>query len=726
MPTMPLFLMCCLLVFAAANDARSAKPDRSERRAERAASKDAATATKTTPKASAKKDPRYGLPDGLASAVALKGGETPGEIREAYARAVGAALPNLGTDDVNALLAFEATVHHAARPGAEPERAACVAALLAALDSGLSTTAKVEVVRQLATVGRAESVPALSAAMGGADPWLAETARRALQNNPDPGAAAALRDALAKAADPAAKTAYALAIAGRGDAAGVPAVAQLLADPDAGVAAAACDALGVLGGDEAARALEAVRGGAARPAAVRTAAALALLRIAEARRRDGRRREAVELLKPLDTPDTPRAVRFAALRGLLAAEGDAAVPRMTAMLAGAEADAKTVALGQIPALGPTGRGALLESLDRLPVPERAAVLGSVARLGDKAALPFVLRFAAATDPLLRAAGIDALAALGDASAVPLLCEALARAQAPEDRAPYEQALAALPGGAATDRALGAALKDAPAAVRSILIKTLGQRGARSEQPALAVETDATDPQTAREAFKALAVLATAEDAGAYVARLAALRRPETRGEAENAARRALARVADAAGRSELVCGALAQSTDRDARISLLRLLPDAGDRRAFETLSAALGDADARIRDGAVRALTQWPDFRAWDTMGAVYAKPEKEAHRAAALNGMARLVRAASAKPAPELIGRCRQMLAGAATDDDRKLVLGVLGGIGDPAAAELAKPLLADPAVQAEAKLAVKSIAALLRKTRPADAAAVLKLLK
>lgn len=729
MHRIPILLLCAALAAAippahAAKAEKNAKPERAAK-AERKAAQTTSTndLSRLFARDAIKRDARYGLPDGLAPAVALKGGEPADQVRKDYAAAVAAALPNLGTDNVNALLFFEANVHHAARPGAEPERATCVDALLAALQSDLSPTAKVELVRQLATVGRAESVPALVALMQGADPWLAETARRALQNNPAPDAAAALRDALAKAADPAAKAAYALAIAGRGDTAGVPAIAKLLAGQDATLAVVACDALGILGGDEAARALVAARPALAGPA--REAAALALVRIADARLRDGRTSEATELLKPLATPDESREVRIAARRGLLAARGDAAAGSVLEMLAGNDADAKIVALGAIASLAPDGRKALVAGLDRLPAPERALVLESVARLGEKTALPAALRCIGETDAGLRDAGLAALAALGDATTVPVLCAALGRTQDAAERAALEQALIALPGGEATDLALAAGLKGDPAAAAGIPA-VLVKRGARAALPALAAVADGADPKSSRDAFKALAQLGTAADADAYIARLVAVKMPEVRGEAENAARRALSMIGDAGARSAIVRDALGAATDRDVRMSLLRLLPDAGDGAALKALTAATGDTDARVRDAAVRALANWPDMRAWDAIAAVYTKPEKDAHRAAALNGMARLVRAAAAKPDAKLIARAGLMLDSAKTDDEVRLALGALGSIGDAAAIDLAKPLLERPAVKAEAALAIKAIATLLKKSNPDAAKAAFKLVK
>ena len=145
----------------------------------------------------------------------------------------------------------------------------------------------------------------------------------------------------------------------------------------------------------------------------------------------------------------------------------------------------------------------------------------------------------------------------------------------------------------------------------------------------------------------------------------------------------------------------------DSRIALLGLLPACGDATALAALKAATADSDTRIRDAAVRALADWPDASAWDALADIYRQPVTESLRGLALRGLVRLAGEENAHPNAKLIERYRQLLAGAHSDADLRLILGALGGAAQPEALELAVPLLDNPGVRAEAEVAVKKIA-------------------
>ena len=119
-----------------------------------------------------------------------------------------------------------------------------------------------------------------------------------------------------------------------------------------------------------------------------------------------------------------------------------------------------------------------------------------------------------------------------------------------------------------------------------------------------------------------------------------------------------------------------------------------------------------------MRALADWPDATAWDSLAAIYRQPANESNRALALRAMVRLASDENAHPGAALIGRYRQLLDGARTDDERKLVLSALAGATQPEALPLALSLLSNPAVRAEAALAVRKIAASIKDKHPQEA--------
>ena len=240
------------------------------------------------------------------------------------------------------------------------------------------------------------------------------------------------------------------------------------------------------------------------------------------------------------------------------------------------------------------------------------------------------------------------------------------------------------------------------------------------------ETDFPEPAVAQAAFRALARTAGAADVPALLAKLASARDPEVRAEAESAASQAIGKIDDAPGRSLAVFDALRRTQTAEARNSLVALLPRCGDAQALALLKSALDDPDERVRDTAVRALTEWPDASAWEPLVRVYRRGATEAVHSLALRGLVRLAGEENAHPNAMLFDRYRQLLDGAHTDADLRLILGALGGVADPEALPLALPLLANAGVRPEAEAAVKKIAESIKAKHPQAAQEALQKLQ
>jgi HEAT repeat protein len=187
--------------------------------------------------------------------------------------------------------------------------------LAAVLKTDASRDAKDYVCRKLMIVGSAESVPTLAGLLPDKD--QSHMARFALERIPAPEAAQALRDALPKL-NGALKIGVIGSLGVRRDTACVPALAALLSDADAAVAAAAAYALGDIGNAEAAKALTAAKPAAATAKSAVTDGSLAC---AEDLLAAGNKAEAATVYKSLVGEDQPKHVRLAATRGMLACAG---------------------------------------------------------------------------------------------------------------------------------------------------------------------------------------------------------------------------------------------------------------------------------------------------------------------------------------------------------------------------------------------------------------------
>jgi HEAT repeat protein len=319
---------------------------------------------------------------------------------------------------------------------------------------------------------------------------------------------------------------------------------------------------------------------------------------------------------------------------------------------------------------------------------------------------------------VRIAAIQALGQLGDPTDVPLLTQALSTAVKPPERVTIERALTGLPGGQATDRALIDALQTAPDNAKPQLIAPLAQRRSQLAVPALLDQAGSPTPAVARAAFQALSRLVTASDLPALLDRLAALQAAAARSDAETAVVRALLQVESVDRRWGLLQSHLDQAGDLETHLSLLRLLPHAPVSGARATLETAVLESNPQIADTALRALADWPDLAAWESLARVYHGETAEAHRMLALRGLVRLARDAGAHPDTSLITRYRELFDGVRRDEDRKLILGALGGVAHPDALSLALSQLERPAVRPEAQLAVRQIADSIKEQHP-DAA-------
>jgi hypothetical protein len=101
------------------------------------------------------------------------------------------------------------------------------------------------------------------------------------------------------------------------------------------------------------------------------------------------------------------------------------------------------------------------------------------------------------------------------------------------------------------------------------------------------------------------------------------------------------------------------------------------------------------------------------------------DSHRALAFRGLVRLAREENLGTSDTLMERYRELINVAKSDEERKLILGALGGCGRPEALQLAVAQLANPAVRAEAEQAVGQIAAAIKEKHPQAAQAALRMI-
>jgi len=500
----------------------------------------------------------------------------------------------------------------------------------------------------------------------------------------------------------------------RRDAKAVKLLAQSARDADVSVAKAAIAALGKIADQAAWKAIAALPKDA--DPALQPALTEATLRCAEARAAARDPKAATALYEGLLAPSQPAYVRRAALEVLLCLDEAQAQQRILQVLHGSDPVLKPVAIANVRTLPSHNASEVFAAeLPNLQPQEQVWMIGSLAARGDVPACTAIGNSLASPDAAVRRAAISALGRMGDTWCVGLFARALDRSKDAEELRALESALISLSGGMQTDRAMVAALNESSGNTRATLISALARREGPAANALLLAEAGQADPTVAKAALRALAKSATGKKVTPLLERLTRTRDAEVRSEAESAAAQAIARIDKPARRSALVREALGWSQSVDSRIALLGLLPGCGDATALAALENAAADSDSRVRAAAVRALADWPDASAWDALAGIYRQPATESLRGLALRGLVRLAGEENAHPNAKLIEHYRQLLAGAHSDADLRLILGALGGSAQPEALDLALPLLSNASVRAEAEVAVKKIAEAIKAQHP-----------
>jgi hypothetical protein len=139
-----------------------------------------------------------------------------------------------------------------------------------------------------------------------------------------------------------------------------------------------------------------------------------------------------------------------------------------------------------------------------------------------------------------------------------------------------------------------------------------------------------------------------------------------------------------------------------------------GGNEALAALSRSAGGSNEEVKDAAIRALANWPDFPATQPLLVIASDPNaKRVHSVLAVQAVARLVKSSDQEPAAARLKAALAAMNAAARDEEKKLLLSALASVPDSQAGEAIKPFLSMPKYQQEAGLAAVTLAEALRKT-------------
>jgi HEAT repeat protein len=596
-------------------------------------------------------------------------------------------------------------------PSAEKARQA-----MSTLQSDAPPADKAMACKQLAIYGGPEAVPALAPLL--ADKELASWSRLALEVIPGKAVDEALRNA-ARKLEGRLLIGVINSIGVRRDARAVNILEKRLQETDAEVASAAAVALGRIGGDNAAGALQ--KHLAKSPAGVRSAVAQGCVLCAERFLAEKKHAKAVKLYELVRKADVPKQRRLEATRGVILAKQGDGLPILLETLR--SPDKALFGLGLRTARELPGRAAtegLIAELGRISPDKRGALLLALADRDDDAVLPAILATARSGSENLRLLAVEILSRLGSPRGVPVLMDALSESNA-EFAELVQAAKSGLVGwsGKEVDEQLMQRLPRSTGSSRLALIELAGLRHVTAAVPELARAANENDSKTRDAAIKALGETVGAEDLSALTGALGKARSEEEVAVVQAALESACTRIPDKAACAGKLLPHLAASPV-SAKCALLRVLGLVATPNALDAVQVAVANPQPAVSDTAIRVLADWPESPALPALLNLLRTSENETHRFLALRGCLRLLEGGD-QPASQKLSTYTELLAGTQRTDDRKAILSGLAKVADPAALKLVEPFLADAQVQAEAELAALTIAGGIAKSSPAEARAV-----
>jgi len=585
--------------------------------------------------------------------------------------------------------------------------------LIAVLKSDAPHKEKADACRLLALVGTKDAVAPLAALLG--DEKLSHMARYGLEPIPDPAVDEALRNALGKL-----KGRPLVGVIGsigvRRDAEAVQPLLQMLMQNEVGQEAmgAAVRALGQIGTMAAAEVLKVSLDHA--PPEGLPDVCEGLFRCAEALIAQGRPDQAIEIYDQLRDLDAPHQVRGGALRGAILTRGKdgAALLREHLrskdyiMFSAAVQTAQELPIAEV-------TQALTAELNRLPADNQILVIQTLGKRADASASPALFALARNSEKSVRIASIRSLAEIGHSSAVPVLAELLNDADSDISQAAQES-LAALPGPQA-DAAVMAMLDSRQTSRRLTALELIGRRRMATSIPALLKAAVDADPKVRPAALRKVGELGS----GAELPELLnLLMRFETSQDLE-AAERALSAVCMKADNPQSYTGKLTSllvQARPEQKNALLRILGVIGGTNALKAVRSAANNPNTQVRAAAIRVLCAWKTADAAPDLLALAKGSPNSSRKTAALRGYISLVRDENL-PTEEKLAMCKNAAVLIQRNEEKKLLLGVLGTVPAAEALSMAMTHLDDPATRNEASFAAIAIGEKIIEQKPGEVA-------
>ncbi len=614
---------------------------------------------------------------------------------------------------VSVKVALRGIADHAARPGAEKERAALAEALAEAYSSTERVEARDIIAEILSTVGGKEEVPVLAAMLK--DPQAREMARFALERFTATEAAQALREALEGEKDPAFQEALINSLAAKGDLPAVDLVGGFLKSREEDVRLAAVEALGRLSGGKYAGVIFEMMPPAGDPLKAR-----ARLRIYDSLIRMG------EVFLAADEPESANALyrrlrdvaattheKCAAVIGLGRAGGDGAIDAALSALESKNEEIRAAGRSAL-AIMPGGKPirAIRALLEKADPAQNVELLGILGERNESEAGALAAEYLTDADASVRRQALNSLEGRSDQAVAEALLSVI-KGGKPAAGEGAVGVLSRMPGRAATG-AIADAAASAKGEAKASLLLALGRRDDPQVEPILLEAAKSREEAVRAAAYTGLGNLKKTSVLPVLISGL------EKTGKDREAAESALANLVSPESTKLLVRAAREKGGAR--RAAILRVIGMRQGPEVVDVLLEGAKDENEEVRIAALEGLSGQRDPQVVPVLLEAAEKgPEKI--RPAAVLGCLRFGRAIEEKDRAAALQVYQKALTVAQRREDKVEALRGIGRIPETSAIPMVKPLLDDRLLKQEAAAVLLSLAVKLGEDRKDEAVELIK---
>jgi len=241
-------------------------------------------------------------------------------------------------------------------------------------------------------------------------------------------------------------------------------------------------------------------------------------------------------------------------------------------------------------------------------------------------------------------------------------------------------------------------------------------------PAFLKAAESPNPETRRQAFQALEIMATPAEAESLVNLLCKTAPGEERDAADRAVWMACQQITDPAARTSLLRAALVKA-DTAGQCAILPTLARMGGAESLSAVHEAMQSTDQSVRDAGYRALANWPDATVAGELLDIAKNSTVGTYRIWALRAFARVVTLPSDRPPQTTFEMLDSAMNLATRLEDRELIVSRLAAVRVPDALTRLLTYVDQPELKNAAVPAVFTLAKGLSQSHPEPARAALE---